>query len=155
MYYDYKSQRIKKIIQYLINLKFFREKRLHFLSFRMNGTNWLLNRKNHMDTMERMSKDLIYYMFLLFIPWILYSSRLGASNSVSDFSVLSIPTDAQNVSCLGLSVRNIWVGYFQPSVVSIYAMNKMKIDSIDRLFLYSILILFGKIKIWLNLRWIN
>ena len=34
-------------------------------------------------------------------------SRRGASDSVTDFSVLSNPFDAQNVSCLGLYGREI------------------------------------------------
>ena len=37
----------------------------------------------------------------------LIASRRGASDSVTDSSVLSNPVDAQNVSCLGLCGRNI------------------------------------------------
>ena len=44
---------------------------------------------------------------LLFIVQCLYASRRGASDSVTDSSVLSNPTDAQNVSCLGLCGRDI------------------------------------------------
>ena len=36
-----------------------------------------------------------------------YDSRRGASDSVTDTSVLSNPADAQNVSCLGLCGRDI------------------------------------------------
>ena len=35
------------------------------------------------------------------------ASRRGASDSVTDFSALSNPVDAQNVSCLGLCARDI------------------------------------------------
>ena len=54
----------------------------------------------------------------------IYASRRGGSDA--DSSVLSNPTDAQNVSCVGLCGRDIcliWAGYFQPRVVNIY-MNK-------------------------------
>ena len=37
----------------------------------------------------------------------IFASRRGASDNVTDFSVLSNPADAQNVSCLGLFGRDI------------------------------------------------
>ena len=37
----------------------------------------------------------------------LIASRRGASDSVTDSSVLSNPTDAQNVFCMGLCDRDI------------------------------------------------
>ena len=37
----------------------------------------------------------------------LIGSRRGASDSVTDSSVLSNPADSQNVSCLGLCGRDI------------------------------------------------
>ena len=37
----------------------------------------------------------------------IHASQRGASDSVTDFSVLSNPSDAQNVSCLGLCGRDI------------------------------------------------
>ena len=36
-----------------------------------------------------------------------FASRRGASESVTDSSVLSNPADAQNVSCLGLCGRDV------------------------------------------------
>ena len=36
-----------------------------------------------------------------------YASRRGASDSITDSSVLSNPADAQNVSCLGRCGRDI------------------------------------------------
>ena len=60
-----------------------------------------------------------------------FASQRGASDSITDFSVLSNPVDAHNVSSLGLcggifawkALLNM-AGYFQPSVVSIYIINK-------------------------------
>ena len=59
-----------------------------------------------------------------------HACQHGPSDSVFDFSVPSNPAGAQNIFCLGLRGRNIcpktiiWAEYFQPSVVSIYLINK-------------------------------
>ena len=57
----------------------------------------------------------------------IFASQRGASDSVTDFSMLSTPTGAQNVSIQGFcglynKLKMGW--YFQPSVVSFYEINR-------------------------------
>ena len=44
---------------------------------------------------------------LIIIMLVCYASQCGVFDIVTDFSVLSNPADAQNVSCLGLCSRDI------------------------------------------------
>ena len=50
---------------------------------------------------------IIQFIFYGYGEKIIMSSQRGASDSVTDFSVLSNLSDAQNVSCLGLCGRYI------------------------------------------------
>ena len=54
------------------------------------------------------SDSVVPMNFWVFFKYVLVpASRRGATDSVTDSSVLSNPADAQNVSCLGLCGRDI------------------------------------------------
>ena len=51
--------------------------------------------------------NLINYELLIIYDFKAFKNQREASDTVANFSALSNPADAQNVSCLGLSVRDI------------------------------------------------
>ena len=68
---------------------------LLLFKFQLQFINWCV--RTYMETSEPKSVNSILQQY----------SRRGASDSVTDFSMLSNPADAQNVSCLGLCGRDI------------------------------------------------